>query len=111
MLSFFVRKSFIAPPPSRHPRVLRHARLALLHARRFARGVIVRLTLLGGWTWIAAISLVGFETFDVLFLSFALAPEFLPLVIVGLAVIWFLRERIRAVWSRVRLRRSRVRRR
>jgi len=88
---------------SRRPTILRHCRLAGLRVRRVARRSNQQLILFGGWTWVAALSLIGFETFDILFLSFALAPEFIPLVIILLAIIWFLRERLRAVWSQIHL--------
>ncbi len=60
--------------------------------------------LLGGWTWVAAASLVGFETFDFLFGAFVLAPEFLPLVIIALALIWYFRDRIRRTRKSVHIR-------
>ena len=60
--------------------------------------------LLGGWTWVAAASLIGFEAFDILFGAFVLAPELLPLVIIALALGWYFRERIRAVIRRWRIR-------
>lgn len=84
------------------PTLVRNTRLAHLRARRIGRRLTTQLMLFGGWTWVAAISLIGFEVFDLLFLSFALAPEFLPLAIIFLAVAWFLRERLRSVWSRIR---------
>jgi hypothetical protein len=55
----------------------------------------MRATLFGGWVWCAAGSLVGFEAFDILFGTFALAPELLPIVILGLALTWYFRGRVR----------------
>jgi hypothetical protein len=63
-----------------------------------------RLTLFSGWTWVAAGSLVGFEVLDVIFGTFALAPELLPLVILALALAWFFRHRLRRAWARLRAR-------
>lgn len=82
-------------------------RRALDRARR-------RLTLFSGWTWVAAGSLVGFEMLDLIFGTFVLAPELLPLVILCLALAWYFRRRLRRAWARlrgrVRLRLSRSRR-
>ena len=64
-----------------------------------------RLTLFGGWTWVAAASLIGFEGLELVFGSLLLAPEFLPLVILALAVVWLLRERVRILVGRHRDRR------
>jgi hypothetical protein len=50
--------------------------------------------LFGGWTWVAAGSLLGFEMLDVVLGSFLLAPELLPLVILALAIVWLFRERL-----------------
>jgi hypothetical protein len=72
---------------------------------RLARRVAARLTLLSGWAWIAAGSLVGFEVLDVLFGSFVLAPEIVPLVLLALALAWLFRERLRRARSRLRARR------
>ncbi|KQO65145.1 hypothetical protein [Curtobacterium sp. Leaf261] len=49
-------------------------------------------------------SLVGFEAFEMILGVSLAAPELIPLVILGLAVAWFLRERIRASVRRVRIR-------
>lgn len=77
------------------------------------RRLYTRATLFSGWAWIAAASLVGFETFDIIFGAFILAPEFLPLVIIALAAAWFFRERLRRARRRLRgrIRLARVRRR
>lgn len=91
-------------PRSRQLTLVRHARLTRLRVGRLGRRLTTQLMLFGGWTWVAAISLVGFEAFEILFLSFALAPEFLPLAIIFLAITWFLRERLREVWSQFRIR-------
>ncbi|AYG02149.1 hypothetical protein [Gryllotalpicola protaetiae] len=73
---------------------------ALVH--RALRRVHERLTLFGGWTWIAAGSLVGFEMLDLVFGTFVLAPELIPLVILCLALAWYFRRRLRWAWNRTR---------
>lgn len=78
--------------------------MRILHARRIGRRCATTLTLFGGWTWVAASSLVGFEVFELIFSSFALAPELLPLVIITLAAIWFFRDRTRRLKIRARAR-------
>ena len=71
-----------------------------------------RLTLFSGWTWVAAGSLIGFEMLDVIFGTFILMPELLPLVILCLALAWYFRGRLRRGWGRLRarIRLSRMRR-
>ncbi len=98
------------PSPAQHRR--RPWRRAGLRVRRLIRTLHRRLVLLSGWTWVAAGSLIGFEAFDILFLSFALAPELIPLAVLALALYWFARERVRALRRRIRvqLRAARVRR-
>ncbi|QIZ98787.1 hypothetical protein [Leifsonia sp. PS1209] len=68
------------------------------------RRLHTRATLFSGWTWVAAASLIGFETLDIVFGAFILAPELLPLVIVGLALAWVFRERLRSGRARLRAR-------
>lgn len=65
--------------------------------------------LFSGWTWVAAGSLVGFEMLDIIFGSFLVAPELLPLVILGLACAYVFRVRLRRVRTRVIARRRAVR--
>jgi hypothetical protein len=72
--------------------------------RRLILRLYSRLLMLSGWTWVAAGSVIGFEAFDILFMSFALAPEFLPLAIIALALYWLMRERMLAVRKRIRVR-------
>jgi len=83
--------------------------------RRLRYRIGRRMTVFSGWVWVAAISFVGVEMFDIVFGAFLLAPEFLPVVLIGLAVAWYFREALRAMSHsfRVRLRlvRSRLRRR
>ena len=69
---------------------------------RIRLGIAYDGTLFSGWTWVAAASLIGFETLDIVFGAFILAPELLPLVIVGLALAWLFRERLRRARTRVR---------
>ncbi len=65
-----------------------------------------------GWTWVAAGSLVGFEMLDLIFGTFLFAPELLPLLILGLALVWYFRDRLRRSWrrARARIRLARLRR-
>ncbi|GGC81480.1 hypothetical protein GCM10011512_05210 [Tersicoccus solisilvae] len=95
-----------SPPPNKPPRyrspALRLLGLQRLRARRLYRRVAVRVTLFGGWVWFAAGSLIGFEAFEILFGSFALAPECLPVVILGLALTWYFRSHLRRSWRRIR---------
>jgi len=79
-------------------------RLGLLWrlSRRLSRRVAMRVALFGGWVWFAAGSLIGFEAFDIVFGTFALAPELLPVVILGLALTWYFRRQVRRVSTRAR---------
>lgn len=95
-------------PRDRSP-ALRRVGLLWRRARRAFRHAAMRVTLFGGWVWFAAGSLIGFEAFDILFGTFAFAPELLPLVIVGLALIWYCRGRVRRASTRARAR-TRLRR-
>lgn len=81
-------------------RFRRSVRLWVLRARRILRNWSIRITLFTGWTWVAAVSLIGFESLEIVFGSFILAPEFLPLAILTLAGIWYVRERIRGATRR-----------
>ncbi len=99
------------PPPNRaRPPILTRLRT---RARRLRERSTTRLILFSGWTWVAAGSLVGFEMLDLLFGTFVLAPELLPLAILALACVWYFRTRLRRAWSRARarLRLARVNRR
>lgn len=84
-------------------RFRRSAALTRARLRRRARRIARRLILLGGWTWLAAGSLVGFEVLEMLFGTLALAPEFIPLLVVALAVAWYFRDRLRRAARRLRL--------
>ena len=98
--------------PSGRSRAWREVRLLRARCRLARWRVTRRLTLFSGWVWVAAISLVGFEAFEVIFGAFLLTPEFLPLVLVAFALAWVFRERLRR-WRlliRVRVRLARVRR-
>ncbi|MCB5281499.1 hypothetical protein BJQ89_01244 [Arthrobacter sp. ES1] len=98
--------TLLSSPCNKPPRYrsAAHRRLGLLWqlARRAFRQVTMRATLFGGWVWFAAGSLIGFEAFDIVFGTFALAPELLPLVILGLALTWYFRGQIRRVSTRAR---------
>lgn len=84
-----------------------------MHRTSLWRRLHTRATLFSGWTWVAAGSLIGFEMLDIVFGAFILAPELLPLAILGLALVWLFRDRLRhaRVSLRVRVRLARVRRR
>lgn len=69
-------------------------------AGRWWRRVTERLTLMSGWTWVAAASLVGIEGLELLLGVGVAVPELIPLLVLGLAVCWFLRQRIRRVVQR-----------
>ena len=90
----------------------RRARLVRARYRLVRWHIVRRLALFSGWVWVAAISLVGFEMFEVIFGAFLLAPEFLPLVIIAFALAWVFRERVRRLRLvvRVRVRLARARR-
>lgn len=96
--------------PLRHRRPFRLLRLARARARRtWQRLVIVPLIHASTWTYLAAGALVGFEALEILFGAFVLAPEIIPLLLVGLAAQWWLRERVRRIVRLWRLHRRRVR--
>ncbi|RAX16993.1 hypothetical protein DC347_10260 [Pseudarthrobacter sp. AG30] len=98
-------------PPRYRAATPRRLGLLWLLGRRACRRAALRATLFGGWVWFAAGSLIGFEAFEILFGTFALAPELLPLVILGLALTWGVRRQLRRASVRVRrqLRRASVR--
>jgi hypothetical protein len=75
-----------------------------MHDNPLWRRLHTRATLFSGWTWVAAASLIGFETLDIVFGAMILAPELLPLVIVCLALAWLFRERMRRAMVRLRAR-------
>jgi hypothetical protein len=56
----------------------------------------------GGWTWVAALSFVGIESFEIIVGTATLAPELVPIVILVLAAAYFFRERFRRSRSRLR---------
>lgn len=99
-------------PPHRHarPSTRRRLRLTAARIRRLRYRINRRLTLFSGWVWIAAISFVGIEMFDIVFGTFLLAPELLPVVLIGLAMTWYFRETLRAWWRSGRIRLRLVRR-
>ena len=96
-----------APPAPSFHRPLSYRpirRLALLTrlGRRLYRRGALRALSFGGWVWLAAGSAIGFEAFDILFGTFALAPELLPFAILGIALVWYFRERLRRLTARAR---------
>lgn len=100
-------------PPRRRRTLRRKSRLLVARLRRGRWRITRRLVLFSGWIWVGAVSLVGFEMFDIVFGTFLLAPEFLPIVLTFMALAWYFRERLKPVWARllVRLRLLRGRRR
>lgn len=97
------------------PRRLRLARL-LLHRRRIRiRTAVLRHAVrVEVWAYVAAGSLIGFEGLELLFGSFLLAPEFLPVALLAIALLWALRRgghRVVRLLRLLRLRRRRARRR
>ena len=101
-----VRRS--VPPRYRSP-LRRRLRVAILAGRRVRRGIERRAALFTGWVWVAAISFVGVEMFEVVFGTLLLAPEFLPVVLLGLAAAWYFRESLRTAARRVLGRTRRLR--
>ncbi|GIU58066.1 hypothetical protein [Arthrobacter sp. NicSoilC12] len=89
-------------PPRYRSLPLRHLQLLCKLTSRLIRRLAVRATLFGGWAWLAAGSLIGFEAFDIIFGAVALAPELLPLVILSLALTWWLRRHARRTRARAR---------
>lgn len=79
-------------------------RIALLYrlGRRLYRPTALRAASFGGWVWLAAGSAIGFEAFDILFGTFALAPELLPFAVLGIALAWYFRGRLRRLLARTR---------
>ncbi len=90
----------------------RRARLVRARLRRVRRRIEARLVLFSGWVWVAAVSLVGIEVFEVVFGTFVLAPELLPVALVVMALASLFRERLRHARRRVvvRVRAARARR-
>ncbi|BDZ48155.1 hypothetical protein GCM10025867_03960 [Frondihabitans sucicola] len=83
---------------------MRVARLVLRRTSRALGAVSARLTLFSGWTWIAAGSLIGFEMLEIVFSSFLLVPELLPVVLLVLAGVFFFRARIVSMRARLTIR-------
>lgn len=52
--------------------------------------------------YLGAISLVGFEGLAIVLVFSSMWPVGIPLVVGGLALVFFTRERIRAFWQRLR---------
>ncbi|PCN49577.1 hypothetical protein Csp2054_01110 [Curtobacterium sp. 'Ferrero'] len=82
-------------------RPFRHARHVRARLRRVRRRLEARLVRFSGWVWVAAVSLVGIEVFEVVFGTFVLAPEFLPVALIVMALAYVFRERLRRVRRRV----------
>ncbi|PZE77831.1 hypothetical protein [Curtobacterium sp. MCBD17_019] len=113
MLASFRRRHIPSKVPPRY-RQPSWRKIGLLRARgrRVRHRAARHLMLFSGWVWFAAASLVGFEMFDMIFGTFLLAPELLPVVLIGLAFAWYFREALRRTKGsiRVRLRLARMRR-
>jgi hypothetical protein len=91
-------------PRRARPKLLRRALLTAARWRRLHRRWSRRLIMFTGWTWVAALSFVGVESFEIILGTAALAPELVPIVILVLAGAYFFRERIRRHRSRLRAR-------
>lgn len=99
-------------PPRRQPRPMRlvryHVRRAIV---RTSEALLRFMVGIDSWIYLAAAGLVGFEGLEVLFGSFLFAPEFVPLILLLLALIWAVRHHgprsiplIRRMLRRTRLR-------
>jgi hypothetical protein len=114
MLISFRRRPVTSQVPARYRRpVPRWFRLMRARVRRIRSRSARLLMVSSGWVWVAAASLVGFEMFEVVVGTFLLAPELLPVVLIGLASAWYFRAALRRTtrWVRVRLRLARLHRR
>lgn len=91
---------------------LRCLRLRAKTRRAYIRYVLLPIVRASTAIYLAAGALIGFEVLEVLFGAFVLAPELLPVLILSLAVHWYLREHLRraARLARLWLRRARRRR-
>ena len=94
------------PVPAMHrplnSRTIRRLALQYRLGRRLYRRVALRTLSFGGWVWLAAGSAIGFEAFDILFGTFAVAPELLPFAVLGIALVWYFRGRLRRLLARAR---------
>jgi len=61
--------------------------------RRIAR-LTAPLWRLATWVFLAAGALVGFEVLEALLGGLVLAPEIVPIVLLCLALVWLVRERL-----------------
>lgn len=64
----------------------------LAQIRNTIRRLTDRLKLLSGWSWVAAASLIGFEGIEVHMVGMLAAPEFVPVVILTLALVALARD-------------------
>lgn len=100
------------PPPRHRPRPLRVTRYRLRRARVRTSTALLRISVrVDTWIYLAAAGLVGFEGLEVLFGSFLLVPEFVPLILLLLALVWAVKHhgrrwsrRLRLAWRRARRR-------
>jgi hypothetical protein len=81
----------------------RNVRLALLLLRRRLRRSTLLLWRFSTWVWLAAGALVGFEVLELVLTGLLAAPEFVPLLLLVLALIWLFRRGIRRTALRLRL--------
>ncbi|MGX1933810.1 hypothetical protein [Microbacterium resistens] len=104
--------SFVVAVRPRADRARRRWRLIRARASRRLRHLLL-VPLVRGSTavYFAATALVGFEGVEVIFGTFLLAPEFVPVALGVLAMIWLLRSRADRVRRRLRLAALRLRRR
>ncbi len=99
-------------PPSPRLRWLRLIRYRLRRAKVRVSSALLRVTVrMDTWIYLAAAGLIGFEGLEVLLGSFLLMPEFVPLILLLLALLWAVKHHARR-WSRLmRLARRRAGRR
>jgi hypothetical protein len=60
--------------------------------RNTVRRMTDRLTILNGWAWVAAASVIGFEGLEVVLGSMLAVPEFVPIAILALALVAVIRQ-------------------
>ncbi|HKT57906.1 MAG TPA: hypothetical protein VJR25_14170 [Microbacterium sp.] len=80
-------------PRQTRTRVRRRLHLAGLRLKRAASRVIRSVYLVNAAVWTAAGALVGFEVLDALVGGMVVAPEAVPLLLVALALWWWVRNR------------------
>lgn len=91
-------------PPRTLPRTLRLIRYRFRRMIVRTSTALLRVTIrLDTWIYLAATGLIGFEGLEVLFGTFLMAPEFVPLVLLALALVWAAKHHGRRVGRLTRL--------